>query len=99
MPLAGVIGAGMVEPMVLVPMLLDPIPPLLPDIEPDDPIEPEEPGEELDESVEGFVLGAGVGTVPVSSTFLPQAVKASAAASATSVIEAVLIVDLNMTIP
>ena len=34
MPLAGVIGAGIPDPMVLVPILLDPMGLLLPDEEP-----------------------------------------------------------------
>ena len=53
----------------------------------------------MDESVDGDDMGAGVGTVPVSPTFLPQAPKASTAASAAVVIAAVLIFGLNMRIP
>lgn len=104
-PLDGVIGAGVVDPIVpvpivLVPMLLDPMP-LLPDVDPDDPIEPDDPDErdvELEESVDGVVIGAGVGTVPVSSTFLPQAPRASSAASATVVRAAVLTFGVRMRI-
>ena len=99
MPLAGVIGAGMPEPMVLLPILLDPMGMLLPDVEPYEPIAPDDPDEDLDESVEGAVMGAGAGTVPVSPTFLPQAPKARNATSATVVIAAVLIFGLTMRIP
>ena len=34
MPLAGVIGADMPDPMVVVPIVLDPMGELLPDVEP-----------------------------------------------------------------
>ena len=34
MPLAGVIGAGIPDPMVLVPIVLEPMGVLLPDVEP-----------------------------------------------------------------
>ena len=102
MPLAGVMGADMPEPMVPVPMVPVPMAEPLLEEEPDDPIppdEPYEPDEELDESVEGVVMGAGVGTVPVSPTFLPHAPKASAAASATAEIAASLVSGLNMKFP
>ena len=90
MPLAGVIGAGMPDPMVLVPILLDPIGVLLPDEEPYEPIPLDDPNEELEESIDG------VGTVPASLTFLPHAPKASMAAKAAVVMTAVLIFGLSI---
>ena len=90
MPLAGVIGAGIPDPMVLVPILLDPIGVLLPDEEPYEPIPLDDPDEELEESVDG------VGTLPVSLTFLPHAPKASMATKAAVVMAAVLIFGLNI---
>lgn len=56
----------------------------------------DDPYEELDESVDDDDIGAGVGTVPVSPTFFPQAPRASTAAIAAVVIAAVLIFGLNM---
>lgn len=87
MPLAGVMGAGMPEPIVLVPMPLEPMGALL-----------ELDGEELEESVDGEVMGAGGGKTTVSSTFLLQAPNASKAASATEVAARVLMFELNMRI-
>ena len=87
MPLAGVIGAGMPEPIVLVPMLLEPMGMLL-----------ELDGEELDESVDGVTMGAGGAMITLSSTFLLQAPSASKAARATEEVASVLNVGLNMRI-
>ncbi len=62
----------MLEPAEPLPM------PLEPDEEPDG-VPDDEPVESMDEPVRGD----GVGTLPVSSTFLPQAPRASKAANAT----------------
>ena len=89
-------------PGVLEPMLPEPVPELLPEEEPDDPIEPVDPDvpvEEPDESLEGLDMGAGAGTVPVSPTFLPQALNIRPAASVAAMSAAVLTLDLNMRIP
>ena len=80
-------GAGMPEPMVKVPMLLEPMGALL-----------ALDGEELEESVDGMVMGAGGGKTTVSSTFLLQAPNASKVASATEVAARVLIFEFNMRI-
>ncbi len=50
-------------------------------------------------SVEGVVLGAGVGTTLVSSTFLLQAPRASNAVNATEVTARVLNFDVNIEFP
>lgn len=90
MPLAGIMGAGMPEPIVLVPMLLEPMPlaPIGGLLVPD--------GGELYGSLEGAAIGAGAGTITVSSTFLPQALKATIAASASDVVAMVLNRVVNM---
>jgi hypothetical protein len=80
-------GAGMPEPIVLVPIPLEPMGALL-------ALE----GEELDGSAEGVVMGTGGGRTTVSSTFLLQAPKASNAASATDVTARVLMFEVNMRI-
>jgi hypothetical protein len=70
-PLAGIVGAGMPEPIVLVPIELGPIGGLLAS---DD--------EGLYGSLEGAAIGAGAGPITASSTFLLQALKATIPASA-----------------
>lgn len=78
-------GAGVPEPMVLVPIGAAPGDTVLP---------------ELEESVDGDgVLAAGGMTVVLVSSFLLQAPSASKAASATEVTATVLKVDLNMRFP
>ena len=94
-------GAGMPDPMVLVPipldpmlfepMLFEPIGALLLDVEPDELMPLPYPDEELDEPVDGVIVGAGAGMMPVSSTFLLQAPSANNAASANDVTATVLI--------
>ena len=79
----------------------------MPLLEPEDPDEPEVPDEpieppELDEPeepvepVDGVLDGDGVGTVPVSSTFLLQADRVSAAVRATEAIASVLNFEMNI---
>ena len=81
----------MPEPMVLVPMLLEPIGAL-----PGDMVLPE-----LEESVDGdgVLVAGGITVVLVSSTFLLQAPNANKAASATDETATVLKVDVNMRFP
>ena len=76
MPLAGIVGAGMPEPIVLVPIVLEPMPlgPIGGLLASD--------GEGLYGSLEGAAIGAGAGPITVSSTFLLQALKATIPASA-----------------
>jgi hypothetical protein len=82
---AGVIGAGVPEPMVLVPMLLEPMGALLPDMAPDG-----------DESLEGVVAAGGITVVVLVSSFLLQAPSVSKADNASDVTARVLIFELNM---
>ena len=91
-------GAGMPELVVLVPMPLEPMGELLPSVVPDEPMPLLEPDDELEESVDGVVIGTGAGTMTVSSTFLLQAPSANKAASATDAVANVLIFELNMRI-
>ena len=83
-PLAGVMGA-----VVSVLMPLEPMGALLAGIAPP----------ELEESVEGVAIGAGVTVVFVVSSFLLQAPSASKAASATDVRARALCFDVNMRFP
>ena len=70
--------------------MLEPVEPLPIPLEPD--VEPDEvPDDEPVESVDEPVRGDGVGTLPVSSTFLPHAPNANMAASATDAAVRVLI--------
>jgi hypothetical protein len=89
--LAAGIGAGMPDPMVLVPMPVEPMGALLGDI-----VLPE-----LDESVDGagVAAGAGITVVFVVSSFLLQAPSASKAAKATEVTTRVLRVGVSMKFP
>ena len=86
-PLAGVMGAGMPELKVLVPMLLEPIGALLTDVVPDEEV-----------PVEGAAAEGGTTVVFVVSSFLLQAPRASKAVRATDVTARVLIFELNMRI-
>ena len=77
--------AGVMGAVMPEPMVLEPMPLPYPD-------------EELDEPVDGVVVGAGAGMMPVSSTFLLQAPSANNAASANDVTATVLIFRSDMRI-